>query len=110
VTAERIQADAQHKPKDPAAAQSNGSSRIKNRDLVRRAKTIIYEPSNLDAQLKSSPYATLGIALGIGMGAGILLGSRILGSVVVTAASYATVEIGRKYLRQNVAGYWGVAK
>jgi hypothetical protein len=33
------------------------------------------------------------------MGAGLLLGSRILRSVLVTAVSYAFVELGRSYLQ-----------
>jgi ElaB/YqjD/DUF883 family membrane-anchored ribosome-binding protein len=111
MTAERIDSNSQRKPKAPTAAQSNGNSGIKSRDFVRRAKTLVSEwPSNLDAQMKHRPYTTLGVALAIGVGAGVLLGSRILRSVVVTAVSCAAVEIGRKYLLQTVAGSWGIEK
>jgi hypothetical protein len=58
-------------------------------------------PSNLDAQMKRRPYATLGVAGAIGMGMGILLGSRILRSVLVSAVSLAVVELGRAYMRQG---------
>jgi ElaB/YqjD/DUF883 family membrane-anchored ribosome-binding protein len=102
MNAEHTEADVHRKPIDPTAAHANGSPHIKSREFARRAKTVISNlPSSLDERMKRSPYTTLGIALAIGMGAGILLGSRILRSVVAGAASYAVIELGRAYLRPD---------
>lgn len=79
-------------------------NRQTNASKATRAKSLILGfPSNLDARIKQRPYATLGIACAVGMGAGILLGSRILRSVLVSTVSYALVEAGRAYLRQSAA-------
>jgi hypothetical protein len=84
---------------------ANGSPRIASgRMFASRARAMLSGfPSNLDAQIKFRPYATLGIAGVVGMAAGILLGSRILRSALAGAASYAAVELARSYLRQNEA-------
>lgn len=101
---EKADADLHRKPDDPTAKQANGSSHTKRHPFARRAKTMISElPSSLDAQLKHSPYTTLGIALAVGMGTGILIGSRILRSVLASAVSYAAIELGRAYLRQTAS-------
>jgi hypothetical protein len=87
------------------STHSNGSPHAQSRKFAGRARAIFSAfPSNLDAQMKGSPYAALGIAFAIGMGAGVVLGSRILRSVLASAASYAAMEIGRAYLRQTVSG------
>jgi ElaB/YqjD/DUF883 family membrane-anchored ribosome-binding protein len=105
MTAAKTQADLHRKPNEPTATQANGSAHIKSHEFARRAKAVISElPSSLDAQMKRSPYATFGIALAIGMGTGILLGSRVLRSVLASVASYAAIELGRAYLRQAVPG------
>jgi ElaB/YqjD/DUF883 family membrane-anchored ribosome-binding protein len=105
MNAEQTQADPHRSPIDPTAAHANGSPHIKSREFARRAKAMFSNlPSSLDEQMKHHPYTTFGIALAIGMGAGILLGSRILRSVLAGAASYAVIEFGRAYLRQPVAG------
>jgi hypothetical protein len=83
---------------------SNGDPGIASRGLASGAKRVLSGfPSNLDAQIKLRPYATLGIAGAIGMGAGILLGSRILRSALASVASYMAVDLARKYFRQNAA-------
>ncbi|MGA2449091.1 MAG: hypothetical protein ABTD50_10475 [Polyangiaceae bacterium] len=51
--------------------------------------------------MKSRPYAAVGIALAVGTGAGILFRSRILRTVISSAASYAVIELGRAYLRET---------
>ena len=55
-------------------------------------------PSSIESEIKQNPYRALGLACGIGLGAGVLLGSRVLRSALVTAVSYAFVELGRAYL------------
>jgi len=105
MNSEKTQADPHRKPADPTAAHANGSPHIKGREFARRAKAMFSNlPSSLDEQMKHSPYTTFGIAVAIGMGAGILLGSRILRSVLAGAVSYAVIELGRAYLGQTVAG------
>jgi hypothetical protein len=105
MNAEKAEADFHGSPKDPTATHTNGSPHVRSRDFARRAKAVVSKlPSSLDAQLKRSPYTTFGIALAIGMGAGILLGSRILRSVLASALSYAAIELGRAYLRETVRG------
>jgi hypothetical protein len=104
MNAEKTQGYVNHQPNDPTARHGNGSPSAKRNDFARRVKFLIAGfPSNLDAQIKRRPYASLGIASAIGMGTGILLGSRILRSVLASAVSYAVVELGRAYLRQHAA-------
>ena len=94
-------ADTHHRPNEPAHAP-NASARAKPRDFARQTiETITELPSNLDAQMKSRPYIAFGIALAIGTGAGILLRSRILRTVIASATSYAVIELGRAYLRET---------
>lgn len=94
MSTEKTEAD---KPK-----HANGSPRTKGLELASRAKAMMSGfPSNLEAQIKLRPYATLSLAGVIGMGAGILLGSRILRSALASGASYAAVELARAYVRQK---------
>ena len=84
----------------PTAIHTNGSARTVGRRFARRAISVLSDlPSNIEVEIKQNPYAALGIACGIGMGAGLLLGSRVLRSALVTAVSYAFVELGRSYLQ-----------
>lgn len=86
----------------PTAIHTNGSPRTAGRRFARRAMSVLSDlPSNIEVEIKQNPYAALGIACGIGVGAGVLLGSRVLRSALVTAVSYALVELGRSY-RQDV--------
>ncbi len=83
--------------------QGHGTPPIASLEFVRRAKAVVSAwPSTLDARMKQRPYATLGVALAIGVGAGVLLGSRILRTVLASVASYTVVELGRAYLQQSV--------
>jgi hypothetical protein len=89
---------------EPTAMHVNGSPGAREHDFVHRAKAIFSGlPSNLDAQIKRRPYTTLGMAGAIGMGMGILLGPRILRSVLSGVVSLAVVELGRAYMRQSAA-------
>jgi ElaB/YqjD/DUF883 family membrane-anchored ribosome-binding protein len=88
----------------PSSIQANGSSNGEPRGFARRTIAAISTlPSSLDAQVKARPYAAFGVALAIGVGAGILLRSRILRNVVASAASYAVIELGRAYMRETRA-------
>jgi len=71
-----------------------------SRAFGRRAKAMFSEfPSGLDAQMKRTPYAAVGVAFAIGM----LLGSRILRSVLASAVSYGVIEVGRAYVRKTAS-------
>jgi hypothetical protein len=108
MNAEKTDRSVNRPPNDPTALHGNGSPRTKRNDFAHRAKSLISGfPSNLDAEIKRRPYATIGIACAIGVGTGIVLGSRILRSVLVSVVSYAVVELGRAYLRHAAASAWG---
>jgi hypothetical protein len=97
-------------PIDPTAMHGNGSPGAKRNAFARCAKAMVSGlSSNLEAQIQRRPYATIGIACAIGLGTGVLLGSRILRSVLASAVSYAVVELGRAYLRQGAAPAWATA-
>jgi hypothetical protein len=51
-------------------------------------------PLAWEEQLKANPYRALGVACLIGVGAGIVFGSKILRTALATAL----VEIGRSYV------------
>jgi hypothetical protein len=96
--------DANHKPTEPSVGHANGSPPSPGHEFGRRAKAILFEfPATFEAQMKRNPYAALGVAFAVGMGTGILLGSRVLRAVLTTAAAHAALEIGRTYLRQTSA-------
>jgi hypothetical protein len=107
MNAEKTDGHVNRQPNDSTAMHENGSPGTKRSDFARRARTLIAGfPSNLDAQITRRPYAALGIGCAVGMAAGILLGSRILRGILASTVSYALVDLGRAYLRQNVSpGY-----
>jgi hypothetical protein len=84
----------------PTAVHTNGSARTLGRRFARRAVSVLSElPSSIESEIKQNPYRAMAIACGIGIGAGMLLGSRVLRSALVTVVSYAFVELGRAYLQ-----------
>jgi hypothetical protein len=86
------------------ATHKNGSHRMKSGDFVRRVKiTLTALPSRLDERMKANPYAALAIAGAIGAGVGIVLSSRIVRSILTSAATVAAVELTRTFLRQSMA-------
>ncbi len=89
-------------------SRSNGNARIGGLDFARRAKAAVTQlPMNLNENIQRNPYATLGVAVALGAGAGLLLGHRILRTVLTSVASYAAIEIGRElgraYLRERAS-------
>jgi hypothetical protein len=60
-------------------------------------------PASVDSLIRRRPYASVGVACAIGVGAGVLLSHRILRAVLASTVGYAVVEFGRAYLRQNAA-------
>jgi len=57
--------------------------------LARKAKEL---PALIDAELRENPYRLLGIAVGVGFGAGAVLGSRVGRMLLLTVGEYAVSE------------------
>ncbi len=103
MSAENSETDLHRKPNDATATGANGSRHVRTGDFTSRARAAFSAlPSSLDERMKRTPYTTVGIALALGAGAGMLLGSRILRTVLASAASYALIELGRTYLRRTL--------
>jgi ElaB/YqjD/DUF883 family membrane-anchored ribosome-binding protein len=101
---ESSDADMNRNPNGTAASDSNRRSRAVAGDFARQAKKALAEfPSRLDEEIRKNPYKTLAMACALGLGAGVLLSSRILRSVLGSAVSYAVVEMARTFLRENMA-------
>lgn len=76
-------------------------------DLARRAVDFVSDfPKNLKEQAKERPYRTLGIATAFGVGAGLIMGSRLLRAAAASALSVAVAELARGYLRGMVGKEW----
>ena len=58
--------------------------------------------------MKQHPYRAIGLALAVGVGAGIVLGNRILRAAVASAVSAAIIELGREYLVLGVGEKWSL--
>jgi len=83
--------------------QANGVPRAQGRDLRGSVEAMIGEwPVRIDAQMKRAPLTTLGFALAIGLGAGVVLSSRIMRAALASAASYAMIEVARTVLQRAV--------
>jgi hypothetical protein len=98
-------------------AHANGTVRIPWAQLARHAgrvkESVAELPSNLEDQMKKEPYLALGLAAAAGLGIGIVLGSRILRTVIAGAltsgASYALIEFVRTYLDEKMPRSDGAA-
>jgi hypothetical protein len=95
-------ADGNDRSTEAAGMREHGASSLGSKDFARLAAAAVRGfPSNLTEQIKREPYAAIGIACAVGLGTGILLGSRLLRSVLSGAVSCAIVELGRAYLCQK---------
>jgi Flp pilus assembly protein TadB len=91
-------------PRDDTAERgANGVDGRKSRDYARRAKAAMMAlPSRLDEGMEANPRAALFVACAAGMAVGVVLSSRILRSVLATAATVAAAELTRTILRQKL--------
>ncbi len=88
---------------EPTGAKANGGSHFHWGAFGRRAKDGLYGfPSNLGEQMKRNPYKTLALGVAVGLGLGVVLGSRLLRAVLASTVSYAVVEVARSYLREQI--------
>jgi hypothetical protein len=70
--------------------------------LFTRAKDLAVNlPQTIRTNIQERPVATLGVFTAIGVGAGVLFGSRILRSVLITALGQTAIELGREYIRKQ---------
>lgn len=70
--------------------------------LFGRAKDMaVGLPSMLRANIQERPVATLGVFTAVGIGAGVVFGSRILRSVLITALGQTAIELGREFVRKQ---------
>src|ERR1700687_4671806 len=101
---ENTGADVKAQKIDSGGRHAHGGPRTEWNAVALRAKNLIRGfPTSLDEHMKRNPYATLGIACAIGVGAGVLIGTRILRTVAAGAVSLAAVELGRAWVRQFMA-------
>jgi len=71
--------------------------------IAQRARAFVSAlPGNAKEQLETHPYRALGIAFAVGVGAGAVLGSRILRASISSAIAVALIEVGRTCLLQEV--------
>ncbi len=86
---------------DSSNAPASGAPRA-GQPFARELRTRLSQfPSDLEAQVQSTPYFALGAAFVVGAGAGVLLGSRVLRSVLVSVASSTLVALAARYLRSE---------
>ena len=100
--------------KSPASTRLNGGSRrahvrARGEVIAQRARTFVSAlPVNAKEQLTKHPYRALGIAFAVGVGAGVVLSSRILRAAISSAVSVAIIELGRAYLLQEAKQELGI--
>ena len=86
-----------------APARARGRARIQWTAIARRAKHGITElQSNFEGRMKTDPYATVGAAAVVGIGVGVVLGSRILRTALASAVSYGIVEFARSLVEERI--------
>lgn len=82
--------------------KSHGEAQAGAPGFVGRAtKTLFDFPLVVKAQMQERPLTTVGLAVAAGAGAGMILGSRVLRAVLVTALGQTAVELAREYLRRQ---------
>ncbi len=83
------------------AARRSRASHVGWNVIRRRAKDLVARmPEGVDGSMKKNPYTSVAVAAAVGLGVGILLGSRVLRAVVASTVSYAVVEAARAFLRE----------
>lgn len=83
-----------------SATQDEGPAAVIG--LFGRAKDLAFNlPQTLRTNIQERPVATLGVFTAVGVGAGVIFGSRILRSVLVTALGQTAIELGREYIRKQ---------
>ncbi len=55
-------------------------------------------PELIDHELKENPYRLLGIVGAVGVGIGMLIGSRVMRAVIISVGGYAVTEALRGYV------------
>ncbi len=66
-------------------------------------------PELIDAQLRENPYRLLGIVGAVGVGVGMLIGSRVMRAIVVSVGGYALTESLRGYVGEQLQKAAGVS-
>jgi hypothetical protein len=85
------------------SVRAAGAPRIQWTEIIRRVKSGVTElQSNIENKTKDDPYAALGITAAAGVGVGIVFGSRILRTALVSALSYGIVEFARSLIEERV--------
>jgi ElaB/YqjD/DUF883 family membrane-anchored ribosome-binding protein len=67
--------------------------------LLQKARDL---PHLIESEVKSNPYRTLGVAVGVGFGLGAVMSSRIARLLLVTAGGYAVNEVARTHIKRFV--------
>lgn len=90
------------KGSSPASADQPDETPAAVVGLFAKAKdAAVSLPQTLRTNIQERPVATLGVFTALGVGAGVLFGSRILRSVLITALGQTAIELGREYVRKN---------
>jgi hypothetical protein len=91
---------------EPSGTHRKGASRIRWSEVARRVRNGLSGlPSSVADQMKRAPYRTILVAAVAGVGIGVLLGSRVLRTILVSSLSYAVVEITRVYIRDRLTDH-----
>lgn len=109
----QVQTQAESEPRRTTFQRGNGSTEAAADDespaaisgLFSRAKDLAVSfPVKLRTNIQERPIATLGAFTAVGVGVGVVFGSRLLRSVLFTALGQTAIELGREYIRKQSAG------
>jgi hypothetical protein len=88
-----------HNPNEGTAASAKEADPATGADFAHRVTAgATAFASQLDDRVKHNPYSALGLACAVGVGAGIVLSSRLLRGVLTAAATAAAVEMTRSFV------------
>lgn len=103
-----------HKAAHSVAKHTNGTtSGTKNvlsraEHFAEQATEVLGElPKTFRDEIKTHPYRAIGVAAAVGVGAGVILNSRILRGTVASLASVVVAELARSYLKSAVGKEFG---